>query len=114
VWRLDNDDGDDADCPTGADVHRYGHMQLRALLHRQQPFPEHFRGAPLVCQFSSIGSLDEKWLLREFGASLSAGRCEAPAGAWKQWPAAAAQQRMAWLRGFGAFATPGALHQGAS
>lgn len=59
----------------GSDKARWGHLRLRALLSREPPFPSAFRGASLVAQFSSLGSLDEKWLNEEFSVSLAAGRC---------------------------------------
>lgn len=55
----------------GADMHRFGHMRVRALLQAQQ-LPARFQDATLVCQYSSLGSLTEKWLFDEFGASMSA------------------------------------------
>ena len=36
-------------------------MRLRAILNREPPFPTTFKGAPVVAQFSSLGSIDEKW-----------------------------------------------------
>lgn len=48
-------------------------MRLRACLNKEE-FPSGSAGSPLVAQFSSLGSLDEKWLGGEFTASLSAGR----------------------------------------
>eukprot|EP00899_Mesostigma_viride_P014090 jgi/Mesvir1/22682/Mv14105-RA.1 len=63
----------------GATVAKWGHLKLRALL-AEQAFPRHFEGAPLVYQFSSMGSLDEPWLTRELGASMAAGRVAASGG----------------------------------
>ena len=65
---------------TGPSMHKWGHMRLRALLNREPPFPAAFRGAALAAQFSSLGSLDDKWLGGEFRDSLAAGRCEAGGG----------------------------------
>lgn len=62
----------------GDRLHSWGHLRLRACLGKEE-FPAAFAGAPLVAQFSSLGSLDAKWLEGEFRASLSAGR--APGGA---------------------------------
>ena len=45
----------------GAALHRYGHMRVRALLNRER-FPRGFANSPLAAQFSSLGSLDAKWL----------------------------------------------------
>lgn len=59
----------------GRDVSKYGHLRVREGLKREQ-FPVEFRSAPIVCQFSSIGSIDEKWLLDEFCGSLAAGTCK--------------------------------------
>jgi tyrosyl-DNA phosphodiesterase 1 len=57
----------------GEALHMQGHMRVRRLL-RGEAFPDAFAGAPIACQFSSLGSLTEQWLRDEFGASLSAGR----------------------------------------
>ena len=69
---------------TGPRRDQFGHMRLRALLAREA-FDPVFRGAPLLAQFSSMGSLTGAWL-DELRASLAAGRVEggspgAPAGA---------------------------------
>ncbi|KAI5066303.1 hypothetical protein GOP47_0018927 [Adiantum capillus-veneris] len=55
----------------GQKLRKWGHMKLRAIL-EQQKFDERFIKSPLVYQFSSLGSLDEKWL-SEFGNSTSSG-----------------------------------------
>lgn len=57
----------------GPALKKYGHLRVQALLAREK-FPPHFEGAPLVAQFSSLGSLDEKWLSQEFRNSLTAGQ----------------------------------------
>ncbi|KAL0031162.1 hypothetical protein WJX77_006853 [Trebouxia sp. C0004] len=57
---------------SGPALKKYGHLRVQALLARET-FPAHFQGAPLVAQFSSLGSLDERWLSKEFRVSLSAG-----------------------------------------
>lgn len=54
-------------------MHDYGHMKVRAVLNREV-FPCSFVNSPVVAQCSSMGSLDEKWLLQEFCKSLSGGR----------------------------------------
>ena len=54
-------------------MHKWGHARVRALLAAETFAPE-LRGAPLAAQFSSMGSLDDKWLRQEFVPSLSAGR----------------------------------------
>jgi hypothetical protein len=46
-------------------------MKLRKVL-QEQSFEQEFKGAPIVYQFSSLGSLDEKWL-SELSASMQAG-----------------------------------------
>ena len=50
-------------------------MSLRKCLEKEV-FPAAFKRSPIVCQFSSLGSLDEKWLYGEFMHSLSAGSTE--------------------------------------
>ncbi|KAJ8902831.1 hypothetical protein NDN08_006151 [Rhodosorus marinus] len=55
---------------TGLDLHRFGHMRVRNLLSKEQMDVE-AENAPLVCQYSSLGSLQESWLLHEFKTSLS-------------------------------------------
>ncbi|CAH2072705.1 unnamed protein product [Thlaspi arvense] len=59
---------------TGLNLRMWGHMKLRTIL-QECIFDREFRRSPLVYQFSSLGSLDEKWLA-EFGASLSSGMTE--------------------------------------
>ncbi|KFK25754.1 hypothetical protein AALP_AA8G155100 [Arabis alpina] len=59
---------------TGSNLTKWGHMKLRTIL-QECVFDREFRRSPLVYQFSSLGSLDEKWLT-EFGASLSSGITE--------------------------------------
>eukprot|EP00798_Chlamydomonas_sp_ICE-L_P020433 gene20433-27221_t len=63
-----------------------GHMRVRTLLAKEH-LPDEFRAqAPqIAAQFSSLGSVDSKWLLQEFGASLatcdrSAGPCPGASG----------------------------------
>ncbi|KAJ8901520.1 hypothetical protein NDN08_007364 [Rhodosorus marinus] len=55
---------------TGLDLDRFGHMRVRNLLSKEQMDVE-AENAPLVCQYSSLGSLQESWLLHEFKTSLS-------------------------------------------
>ena len=57
----------------GPALKKYGHLRVQALLARER-FPPHFKGAPLLAQFSSLGSLDDKWLTQEFRGSLCAGQ----------------------------------------
>ena len=49
----------------GADRDDFGHMKVRSLLEKEE-FGSCFAGSPLIYQFSSLGSLDEKWLKEEF------------------------------------------------
>ena len=56
----------------GPSLKKYGHLRVHSLLARER-FPPHFQGSPLIAQFSSLGSLDERWLTNEFRGSLSAG-----------------------------------------
>uniref|UniRef100_A0A7I3ZYA7 PNK FHA domain-containing protein n=1 Tax=Physcomitrium patens TaxID=3218 RepID=A0A7I3ZYA7_PHYPA len=55
----------------GRNLTKWGHLKLRTIL-QEQHFEEHFKGSPCVYQFSSLGSLDEKWM-GEFGSSIQAG-----------------------------------------
>jgi tyrosyl-DNA phosphodiesterase-1 len=57
-------------------MHKYGHMLVRKLLARER-FDPLFRRAPVVAQFSSLGSLTSAWL-NEFRESLAAGSCRSP------------------------------------
>mmetsp|Transcript_4315 Transcript_4315/g.13025 ORF Transcript_4315/g.13025 Transcript_4315/m.13025 type:complete len:125 (+) Transcript_4315:1180-1554(+) len=54
-------------------------MRLRKLLSREA-FPPEVTAAPVVCQYSSLGSLGAKWLFEEFGASLCTTQEPAPLG----------------------------------
>eukprot|EP00850_Spirogloea_muscicola_P009649 SM000054S18135 [mRNA] locus=s54:592783:596977:+ [translate_table: standard] len=58
----------------GSNLAKWGHMKLRNILQQETCFPSVFRGSPLVYQFSSLGSLDEKWM-EEFLISVSSGSC---------------------------------------
>ncbi|KAL4425897.1 hypothetical protein ABPG75_009913 [Micractinium tetrahymenae] len=83
---------------TGAALHAWGHMRVRAALQAEPPWPPAFAGAPLACQFSSMGGFSSDWLTQEFRASLSAGHCSnggtlglpasGPAGMQLVWTAA--------------------------
>lgn len=57
-------------------MRRYGHMRVRDLLSREDFSPD-FRHAPLVAQFSSMGSINPKWL-EELQRSFSQGSCTDP------------------------------------
>ncbi|XP_020217732.1 tyrosyl-DNA phosphodiesterase 1 isoform X2 [Cajanus cajan] len=59
---------------SGASLKKWGHMKLRSLL-QECTFDEEFKKSPLVYQFSSLGSLDEKWMA-ELASSMSAGLSE--------------------------------------
>ncbi|KAL3671324.1 hypothetical protein V7S43_003254 [Phytophthora oleae] len=55
----------------GKDMERYGHLRVRSLLKMYNVPPT---DNPLICQFSSLGSLDEKWLFGEFAESFLPGK----------------------------------------
>lgn len=61
-------------------LHAYGHMRLRALLSAEDIAPE-FRAAHTIMQCSSLGSLDDKWLMQEFLSSCTAGNYAAQSAA---------------------------------
>lgn len=56
---------------SGPSLRKWGHMKLRTVL-QECTFSEEFQKSPLIYQFSSLGSLDEKWMT-EFASSMSAG-----------------------------------------
>ncbi|XP_020256588.1 tyrosyl-DNA phosphodiesterase 1 isoform X2 [Asparagus officinalis] len=56
---------------SGLNLKKWGHMKLQSVL-KECIFDKEFCKSPLVYQFSSLGSLDEKWLA-EFASSLSSG-----------------------------------------
>ena len=56
----------------GEKAKQYGHMSLRCAL-QQESWDPIFQGSPVFSQFSSLGSLDAKWLHQEFQLSLAAG-----------------------------------------
>ncbi|CAO2842603.1 unnamed protein product [Amaranthus hypochondriacus] len=58
---------------SGSNLKKWGHMKLRSVLEKCT-FEEQFRKSPLVYQFSSLGSLDEKWM-SELRTSMSSGVC---------------------------------------
>ncbi|CAM0146194.1 unnamed protein product [Urochloa decumbens] len=58
----------------GPNIRKWGHMKLRNVL-EECMFDKQFCKSPLVYQFSSLGSLDEKWM-SEFACSLSAGKSD--------------------------------------
>ncbi|WJX76022.1 tyrosyl-DNA phosphodiesterase 1 [Trifolium repens] len=59
---------------SGNGLKKWGHMKLRSVL-QECTFDEEFKKSPLVYQFSSLGSLDEKWMV-ELASSMSAGLSE--------------------------------------
>lgn len=74
----------------------WGHPSLKAALNTAPGgFGSEFIDAPLIAQFSSLGSLDAKWLGEEFTASAAAGHANGqrlglpppgPAGLKIVWP----------------------------
>ncbi|XP_021836412.2 tyrosyl-DNA phosphodiesterase 1 [Spinacia oleracea] len=56
---------------SGSNLKKWGHMKLRSIL-EQCTFDDEFKKSPLIYQFSSLGSLDEKWMT-ELRTSLSSG-----------------------------------------
>ncbi|KAJ9136304.1 hypothetical protein P3X46_033396 [Hevea brasiliensis] len=56
---------------TGANLKRWGHMKLRSVL-QECTFGKEFKNSPLAYQFSSLGSLDQKWMT-ELATSMSSG-----------------------------------------
>ncbi len=61
----------DAILGAGSKLSAYGHMAVRRLLGKET-FADSFAQAPMVAQFSSLGSLNEDWL-REFRESMASG-----------------------------------------
>nr|XP_012568966.1 tyrosyl-DNA phosphodiesterase 1 isoform X1 [Cicer arietinum] len=59
---------------SGNGLKKWGHMKLRSVL-QECTFDKEFKKSPLVYQFSSLGSLDEKWMV-ELASSMSAGLSE--------------------------------------
>ncbi|XP_022720583.1 tyrosyl-DNA phosphodiesterase 1 isoform X2 [Durio zibethinus] len=59
---------------TGSNMKKWGHMKLRTVL-QECVFDKEFLRSPLVYQFSSLGSLDEKWMA-ELASSMSSGYLE--------------------------------------
>lgn len=55
----------------GPNLKKWGHMKLRTVL-QECIFDKEFCKSPLIYQFSSLGSLDEKWLA-ELAFSMSSG-----------------------------------------
>ncbi|KAL6562216.1 tyrosyl-DNA phosphodiesterase 1 [Orobanche gracilis] len=59
---------------SGSSLRKWGHMKLRTIL-QECTFEKQFEKSPLIYQFSSLGSLDEKWM-GELASSMSAGMNE--------------------------------------
>ncbi|KAD3337938.1 hypothetical protein R6Q59_027298 [Mikania micrantha] len=59
---------------SGSTIKKWGHMKIRSVL-QDYVFDKEFRNSPLIYQFSSLGSLDEKWMA-EFAFSMSSGVSE--------------------------------------
>ncbi|XP_015574204.1 tyrosyl-DNA phosphodiesterase 1 isoform X1 [Ricinus communis] len=59
---------------TGPNLKKWGHMKLRSVL-QECTFRKEFKNSPLAYQFSSLGSLDAKWMT-ELATSLSSGLSE--------------------------------------
>ncbi|GMH28514.1 hypothetical protein Nepgr_030357 [Nepenthes gracilis] len=59
---------------SGSNLKKWGHMKLRSVL-EQCNFDEECQKFPLVYQFSSLGSVDEKWMA-ELKSSMSSGSLE--------------------------------------
>ncbi|KAK6123983.1 hypothetical protein DH2020_042266 [Rehmannia glutinosa] len=59
---------------SGSSLKKWGHMKLRTVL-QDCTFEKQFERSPLIYQFSSLGSLDEKWMA-ELASSMSAGMTE--------------------------------------
>eukprot|EP01105_Mastigella_eilhardi_P017501 TRINITY_DN4021_c0_g1_i1.p1 TRINITY_DN4021_c0_g1~~TRINITY_DN4021_c0_g1_i1.p1 ORF type:complete len:365 (-),score=93.00 TRINITY_DN4021_c0_g1_i1:667-1761(-) len=60
---------------TGSLLNKYGHMRLRRAL-QNVVIPDAFKMSPVVCQFSSMGAINAKWL-EELYTSFAA--CSTPA-----------------------------------
>ncbi|CAK9146811.1 unnamed protein product [Ilex paraguariensis] len=56
---------------SGSNLKKWGHMKMRAVL-QECVFDKEFQKSPLIYQFSSLGSLDEKWMA-ELAFSMSSG-----------------------------------------
>ncbi|KAK8501921.1 hypothetical protein V6N13_023299 [Hibiscus sabdariffa] len=59
---------------TSSNMKKWGHMKMRTVL-QECVFDKEFQRSPLVYQFSSLGSLDEKWMA-ELATSMSSGYSE--------------------------------------
>ena len=53
-------------------MQRYGHLKVRHVL-RKCEWGEGLRDSAVCVQCSSLGSLDDKWLVQEFGRSVGEG-----------------------------------------
>ncbi|EPS64521.1 hypothetical protein M569_10259, partial [Genlisea aurea] len=59
---------------SGSSLRKWGHMKLRSIL-QDCTFDDRFEKSPLIYQFSSLGSVDEKWM-NELASSMLAGTAE--------------------------------------
>ena len=55
----------------GREMHRWGHMRLRQLLRGEARLASRFD--TVCCQFSSFGSLTQKWFDQDWLPSVSGG-----------------------------------------
>lgn len=56
----------------GADLHKYGHLKVRKLLNEHCDTSGFSNLSPVVCLYSSVGSLHEKFVTEELNASFCA------------------------------------------
>ncbi|KAH9104914.1 hypothetical protein AeMF1_019144 [Aphanomyces euteiches] len=77
-----------------AEMEKYGHLRMKRLFQRSRL--SRSQDHPLICQYSSLGSLDEKWLVEFFKSMTGAtSAVESPIPAGKLhciWPSVAAVQ----------------------
>ena len=78
---------------TGAQMARFGHMKVRAVLQRELVLDTadsaHLAAAPITAQFSSLGSVQAKWLTelrRSLGATAGPQRSSDPPAIRLVWP----------------------------
>lgn len=57
----------------GNTISHWGHMRVRSLL-AQEPISPEFEKATVVSQFSSMGSLTESWLTKDFLVTMTTGK----------------------------------------
>ena len=74
---------------TGQQMWRYGHMKVRAVLQRELTATASLASQPIVAQFSSLGSVQSKWLTelrRSLGASAGPLQSSEPPAIRLVWP----------------------------